>query len=122
MLKRFVENSRLFFLDEDGSPVFGMTERETENGLEIIMDGNITSDAAYFFGDELISSALAYNSVTLDLNGLGFISNLGFRVLLDAQNCVDDLPDKEMTVKKLSPPLRDAFGEIGYLDLFIYAE
>lgn len=122
MLRRFVENDRLFFCGESGSVVFGMSEIETDNGVEITMDGDITSDAAPCFGDELISAALAYDNITLDLNGLGFISSSGFRVLLDAQNCIDNLSNKEMTIRKLSSSMRAAFEEIGYYELFLYIE
>lgn len=96
-----------------------LTLREQpENGtMNIAVEGDITSEAALCFSDELLAAVTVSNGIVLDLSGVGFISNAGFKALLNTQKAVDGIKGHSR-LRGISPALMSSFEEIGFDGLF----
>ena len=97
-----------------------LTLREQlENGtMNIAVEGDITSEAALGFSDELLAAVTVSNGIVLDLSGVGFISNAGFKALLNTQKAVDGIKGHSLSLRGISPALMSSFEEIGFDGLF----
>ena len=110
---------------KDGALVISSGDRElvlresTENGVvSIAVEGDIISDSALCFGDELMTAVTVSKGLVIDLTGVGFISNAGFKALLNTQKAIDGIKGHSLTLRGISPALMSSFDEIGFDGLF----
>lgn len=97
-----------------------LTLREKpENGvMNIAVEGDITSEAALCFADELLTAVTVSRGLVIDLSGVGFISNAGFKALLNTQKTIDGIKGHSLSLRGISPALMSSFEEIGFDGLF----
>lgn len=97
-----------------------LTLREMpENGvMNIAVEGDITTETALCFGDELLTAVTVSKGLVIDLSGVGFISNAGFKALLNTQKAIDGIKGHSLSLRGVSSALMSSFEEIGFDGLF----
>ena len=111
------ENGRSFTscweLTDCGKPIVSVKETAEGKNVQIVLKGNLRSDTASFFIDELYALATADCEVTLDCEALTDISNACQLGLIDTQQMMDKFDRGMLTLTQLPPSLMDDFQASG---------
>ena len=84
--------------------------------LTVKVEGRLDTLTAPEFDDELKPALEGVKELLLDLEGLEYISSAGLRVLLVAQQEMDD-KDGTMTLKNVSEDIMEVFDVTGFVDV-----
>ena len=78
-------------LVENGKTILTVQEIEKDGEIRIGLTGSLRSDTKPFFQDELIALATVGMNMTLDCQGLQYISNSCMNALLSVQQRIDSM-------------------------------
>ncbi len=89
-------------------------EMTTEDGMLLVMlDGRLDTDSAPAFEEAVLESLSGIRTVTLDMNGVDYVSSAGLRVLLKLQKQMKGA----LRVVHVSEPIMDILEVTGFSDL-----
>ncbi len=88
-----------------------------ENNLTLKISGKLNTDSANSAKDEILSALDGVNKLTLDLNGLEYISSSGLRILIAALKKLR-AQGGTMTVKNVGVQVREVLEMTGFAEIF----
>ena len=88
-----------------------------ENNLTLKISGKLNTDAANSAKNEILSALDGVNKLTLDLNGLEYISSSGLRILIAALKKIRS-QGGTMTVKNVGVQVREVLEMTGFAEIF----
>lgn len=88
-----------------------------ENNLTLKISGKLNTDAANSAKNEILSALDGVNKLTLDLNGLEYISSSGLRILIAALKKIR-AQGGTMTVKNVGVQVREVLEMTGFAEIF----
>ena len=122
MIIRKVNNGVLELHDETTNIIMTI-EEEIENGTMLIdVSGEIRSEVAHEFEDEIMAAFSVSNNIMINLSKATYISSLALRALLSLQQMIDDMPEAKMVICGLSPQIKQSFVESGFYDILYIEE
>ena len=116
-MNRSIIGDTLFICDDDGTDVLTMSERLTKERAYMMLSGNINSECARDFEDELICLLTVKDRIMLDMGGVAYISGAGFNALLSAQKLIDGKSGASLEIVNVSGKLMRDFDDIGFSNL-----
>lgn len=81
--------------------------------LLVMLDGRLDTDSAPAFEEAVLESLSGIRTVTLDMNGVDYVSSAGLRVLLKLQKQMKGA----LRVVHVSEPIMDILEVTGFSDL-----
>jgi len=114
---RKIVGDTLLISDDTGASLLEINERIVNDDLVINVSGDIKSEIAHEFEDELLAALTTGNSVVVDLSSVNYISSAGLRALLSAQQMVDELGKSSFYIQNLTKNVIEIFRTNGFLDL-----
>lgn len=96
-------------------------EKDTEDGVLIILKGSMRSDVVYQIQDEVDCYSSANMKVTMDWKDVTYASSSALRGLLDSQKNIDSLRKGDLTLRNIPAPILRDMKEIG-LTALLYIE
>ena len=122
MIIRKVNNGMLELHDETSNIIMTIEEK-IENGTMLIdVSGEIRSEVAHEFEDEIMAAFSVSNNIMINLSKATYISSLALRALLSLQQMIDDMPEAKMVICGLSPQIKQSFVESGFYDILYIEE
>lgn len=119
MKKRTVQDGKIILTDPDGQILFAIQEHLEDRTMTIAAEGTISSETAADFEDELMAAITVCDEIVIDFTKVTFISSAGLKVLLSAQQLLDELKHTQLRLRNLSKAVSDVFEETGFDGLFI---
>ena len=93
-------------------------EKKLENGaLFIALEGELDTLSSPDFEAELEPLLAEANSVTIDFEKLEYISSAGLRVLLAAEQAMEEKGGQQVKVVNLNDTIRNIFNITGFEDV-----
>ena len=89
-----------------------ITKKQDGTALEIALEGRLDTMTAPMLSKELKNSLEGVTRLTLDFEGLEYISSAGLRVLLAAQSAMDR--QGEMKVVHVNDTIQEIFEMTGF--------
>lgn len=89
-----------------------ITKKQDGTALEIALEGRLDTMTAPMLNKELRDSLNGITKLTLDFEGLEYISSAGLRVLLAAQSAMDR--QGEMKVLHVNDTIQEIFEMTGF--------
>ena len=94
------------------------TEKKLENGaLFIALEGELDTLSSPDFEAELEPLLADADSLTLDFEKLGYISSAGLRVLLAAEQAMEEKGAAQVKVVNMNSTIRNIFDITGFADI-----
>ncbi len=118
MLNRKLEGSAIVFYD-GSTQILSIREEEIENGVLITLQGELRSDTGHELLDELTALATAGVNITLDFEGVTYITSTILDVLLKAQHTIDKISKGNLLLRKLKPDIYSEFEKTGTHESFM---
>lgn len=89
-----------------------------QNGeaLEISVTGSLNAQTAPALAQKISENEDGIQEMVLDFAGLDYISSAGLRVILTAQNKMDDIGGK-LTIKHAGATVREVFDMTGFTSI-----
>lgn len=100
-------------LTEKNEPLLSVRENSEGKNVLLHLEGNLRSDTAVFFKDELLALATTDSDVVLDCEGLSGISSSCQRALIEAQQLMDSIGRGTLTLVKVPSEIMDDFNSSG---------
>lgn len=89
-------------------------EKKIDSGIFLLkLNGQITSETAAAFDEELKSAPEGIQNITLDMSNLTFISSSGLRAILGAQKRLDAV-NGHIYIKNVRPDIMDVFEMVNF--------
>ena len=93
-------------------------EKKLEGGaLFVALEGELDTLSAPDFEAELEPLLEEADSLTLDFEKLGYISSAGLRVLLAAEQAMEEKGADQVRIVNMSVAIRDIFDITGFADI-----
>lgn len=115
-LKRIVEQDTLRLMDGD-TELMAMEEAAEGNAVSVNLRGNLRSEAALDFQDELCALATLGMDVTLDFGQVQYLSVACQRALVTVQQKMDTMRKGSLVLTRLSQLLLSTLEETGMTEL-----
>ena len=115
-LKRVVEQDTLRLMDGD-TELMAMEESADGNTVSVSLRGNLRSETALDFQDELCALATLGMDVTLDFEQVQYLSVACQRALETVQQKMDTMKKGSLVLTRLSQALLSALEETGMTEL-----
>jgi len=93
-----------------------ISKLQDQNGLTLILSGNVDSSAAPKLEAELIPELDNFENIVLDLKDIKYISSAGMRVLLMGEKKAKAKGGKQ-TIKNVSPFVMEIFDVTGFQNI-----
>ncbi len=94
------------------------TEKKMENGaLFIALEGELDTLSSPDFEAELEPLLADADSLTLDFEKLGYISSAGLRVLLAAEQAMEEKGAAQVKIVNMNSTIRNIFDITGFADI-----
>ena len=94
------------------------TEKKMENGaLFIALEGELDTLSSPDFEAELEPLLADADSLTLDFEKLGYISSAGLRVLLAAEQAMEENGAAQVKIVNMNSTIRNIFDITGFVDV-----
>ena len=103
-------------LMEEKDEILFIEEEAKGRKVNIRVSGNLRSDTARYFEDELLALATVDADVTLELDALQSISNSAQKALIKTQQMMDRLKRGTLTLTKLPNEIAENFQKSGISD------
>ena len=100
-------------LMEEKDEIVSIEEEAKGRKVNIRVSGNLRSDTARYFEDELLALATVDADVTLELDALQSISNSAQKALIKTQQMMDRLKRGTLTLTKLPNEIAENFQKSG---------
>ena len=113
MLKKFV----VTYVPTEEIRDVKISSVRNENNLTLKISGKLNTDSANYAKNEIISALDGVNKLTLDLNGLEYISSSGLRILIAALKKIR-AQGGTMTVKNVGVQVREVLEMTGFAEIF----
>ena len=119
-LRRKMEGDVLCLMDGE-TRVLSMQEVQDPDTkvINVTVAGDLKNDTVHDFGDELLALAGFGQDIILSLEGVGYISNMAMRALLDVQKRLDELGRGSLTLQKVDPAVLKAMESTGITELLM---
>lgn len=119
-LRRKMEGDVLCLMDGE-TRVLSMQEVQDPDTkvITVTVAGDLKNDTVHDFGDELLALAGFGQDIILSLEGVGYISNMAMRALLDVQKRLDELGRGSLTLQKVDPAVLKAMESTGITELLM---
>ena len=119
-LRRKMEGDVLCLMDGE-TRVLSMQEVQDPDTkvITVTVTGDLKNDTVHDFGDELLALAGFGQEIILSLEGVGYISNMAMRALLDVQKRLDDLGRGSLTLQRVDPTVLKAMESTGITELLM---
>ena len=121
MIKRHINNGVLEILSDD-TVLMSLTEVLEDGGMHISISGELRNEVAHEFEDELMAAFSVCKRLHLDLSKTVYIASFAMKALLSVQQIVDEYDDAGLLITGMSPAVKKAFDEAGFLDILNIAE
>ncbi|MBQ7473285.1 MAG: STAS domain-containing protein [Oscillospiraceae bacterium] len=95
--------------------MLNINKKEENGALAIALEGRLDTTSAPQLEAELKGALDGVSSLTLDLEGLEYISSAGLRVLLSAQKLMNK--QGEMTITHVNDVIMEIFEVTGFTDI-----
>lgn len=116
MLKcQYEEDSITFFDGEE--QILVMEEKDTDNGILILLDGQLRSTLAHDILDELVAFATVGTNVTVDFGKVTHIVPSTMRLFLETQRKMEKMRRGTLVLCNLPDAIFREFEKIGMHDL-----
>ena len=92
------------------------TKRQEGDALVVALSGRLDTNTAPVFQNELEPMLGSISGLTLDCEGLDYISSAGLRVLLTFEQEMEE-QGKTMKLCRVNDMIRDVFDVTGFLDI-----
>ncbi len=92
-----------------------ITKKETQERLEIILEGRLDTTTAPQLEAELKESVSGVKELILDFTDLAYISSAGLRVLLSAQKVMNR--QGSMVICNVNEDVMEVFDVTGFVDI-----
>ena len=92
------------------------TKRQEGDALVVTLSGRLDTNTAPVFQSELEPMLGGVSGLTLDCEGLDYISSAGLRVLLTFEQEMEE-QGKQMKLIRVNDMIRDVFDVTGFLDI-----
>ncbi len=93
-------------------------EKKLENGaLYIALEGELDTLSSPDFEAELEPLLAEANSITIDFEKLGYISSAGLRVLLAAEQAMEEKGAEQVKVIHMNDTIRNIFSITGFEEI-----
>ena len=112
MLKKFY----VTYSPKDTRAIKISSQRDGDN-LTLKISGRLSTDEANVAKNEILSALDGVKNLTLDLNGLEYISSSGLRILLAAMKKIK-AQGGTMTVKNVGAQVREVLEMTGFAEIF----
>lgn len=99
--------------------MLNIEKRTNETELAIALEGRLDTITAPELEKELQESLEGVTALTLDFEGLEYISSAGLRVLLSAQKVMNK--QGAMKITHVNEPIREIFDVTGFTDILTLA-
>ena len=116
MLDRKIEGNSIIFRNGSAT-VLTIEENETDNGIVMVLNGELRSDVAHELLDELTALATVGVSIVVDFAGVTYITSTILDVFLSVQQIMDSMHKGSMTLCKLPGEIFDEFERTGTAEL-----
>ena len=95
--------------------MLNINKKEENGALAIALEGRLDTTSAPQLEAELKGALDGVSSLTLDLEGLEYMSSAGLRVLLSAQKLMNK--QGEMTITHVNDVIMEIFEVTGFTDI-----
>lgn len=118
MLDRKIEGNAIVF--KNGSaPVLTIEESETENGVLMVLKGELRSDVAHELADELTALATVGINIVVDFAEVTYITSTILDVFLTVQQLMDSMNKGTLALRKLPDDIYREFEKTGTSELLM---
>lgn len=121
MLHQEFEENRILFQDKNKT-VLTMTENETDSGIQIKLEGELTRDTANGLLDELDALICVGVSLDVDFSKVTYITPAVMNSFLVIQQKIDRTGKGGLILRGLPALILDEFDRVGMTDLLEIVE
>lgn len=118
MLNRRIEEESIIF-EEESAIVLSIEEKSTEQGILLMMSGQLRSELAHDIQDELVALATVGVNIIVDLEKVTYISPTTQHVFLRTQQKIDAMGKGSLLLRKLSNEIYREFENTGVSELLL---
>lgn len=116
-LIRSIADDVVRYSDEKGNHIFSMTETASATEYTIYLSGEIITEAALEFEDEIIAALSFGKEIVLDFADIRYICSQGMTALLTVQQLSDETVQVDISIRNMRPDVMKCFADTGFLDL-----
>ena len=98
--------------------MFSVKELREDNTLTLVVEGDITSKTATDLNNSVEGKLKGLDKLILDFAGVGYLTSAGLRVVLYAQQEMED-QDAVMIIRNPNDDIREVFEMTGFSDVLI---
>lgn len=117
MSRRIIHNGALEIYGDTGDLLLSISEGQTGDMLNIKLKGQIVTESAHDFDDELTACAIVSKRISLDFEEVTHISSMGLSTLLTMQKILDKEPGSVMRIHHVNEVVWNQFREVGFDEL-----
>lgn len=119
MSRRTINNGALEIYTNSDELLLSISERQIGDTLNIKVKGQIVTESAHDFEDELTACATVSKKISLDFEGVTHISSMGLNTLLTLQKILDREPGSEMRIHHVNEAVWNEFKAVGFDELMV---
>lgn len=116
-LKRQVNGNILIIINEKDEVLLSIKEEMEDDAMVISIIGDLKTEVAHEFEDELMALIISCKSIIIDFSEVDFISSIGMRALLSAQQLADEMGNIKFCIRNINNNVMYIFESNGFLDL-----
>ena len=118
MKKRVINNGTLEIYDSENNVLLSISEKVVDEVLDIKLAGQILTETAHEFEDELFACIIVHNKISIDFKKVTHISSMGLNALLSLQKILDDEPNSDLKLYNVNDEVFKEFKDVGFDELF----
>lgn len=117
MKKRIVRDGILEIYNTKNDVILSITENLDSGIFDIKLSGQIVTEVAHDFEDEIMACATVCKKITIDCDKLTHISSMGLNTILSLQKIFDDESDSELKLYNVNDSVFNEFKTVGFDEL-----
>ena len=118
MLNRRIEDDTIIF-SEGANVFFSVEEKETDQGIQLVLSGEMRSNVAHDILDEMIALTTVGANILVDFGKVTYISPTAQHVFLRVQQKMDEMGKGMLTMAGLSDEIFQEFERTGASELLM---
>lgn len=118
MLNRKIEGESIVF-DDGNTIVLTVEEKSTDQGVLLLLNGQLRSEVAHEIQDELIALATVGVNVIMDFGKVSYISPTTQHIFLRVQQKMDTMGKGTLLLRKLPIEIYHEFEKTGASELLM---